>query len=131
MEAVSKPVPQDVELSRPYWQAAARGELVLQRCADCGKIRHYPRLLCDACYSRRSDYVAASGLGRLHSWTITYHVFHKAFAAEVPYALVTVDLAEGVRALGRWDGGELSIGLPVQAYFNLTEVTPELRFRAA
>ncbi len=131
MEAVSKPVPQDVELSRPYWQAAARGELVLQRCADCGKIRHYPRLLCDACYSRRSDYVAASGLGRRHSWTITCPVLHKAFAAEVPYALVTVDLAEGVRALGRWDGGELSIGLSVQAYFNLTEVTPELRFRAA
>jgi hypothetical protein len=42
---------------------------------------------------------------------------------------VTVDLQEGVRALGRWDGGEpLRIGLPVSAYFRLGPGAPELRF---
>jgi uncharacterized OB-fold protein len=131
MQAVSKPEPPDTDLSRPYWQAARRGQLVLQRCSQCGQIRHYPRLLCRVCHSRESEFVPASGQGQVHSWTVTHHVFHPAFAHEVPYVLVTVDLHEGVRALGRWDGAELALGLPVQAYFALDQATPELRFRPA
>jgi uncharacterized OB-fold protein len=129
MDTPHKPEPADVDLSRPYWEAARRGQLVLQRCSACGKFRHYPRLLCDACYSAAHEFVPAIALGQVHSWTVTHHVFHAGFAAEVPYALVTVDLQEGVRALGRWDGGEpLRIGLPVRAYFRLGPGAPELRF---
>ena len=130
MESIGKPVPAESPLSQPYWEAARRGQLVIQRCADCGKYRHYPRLLCDACYSRAHDFVPVSGSGVIHSWTITHHIFHRAFAAEVPYVLVTVDLYEGVRALGRWDGGHLALGMPVRSRFHVDEGVPHLFFHA-
>ncbi len=98
-----KPSPQISELSRPYWEAAAQGRLVLQACAACGTLRHYPRLLCTQCFSDAATWHTASGRGHIHSWTVAHHAFHPAFAAELPYTLVTVDLAEGVRALGRWN----------------------------
>ncbi len=98
-----KPSPQITELSRPYWDAAAQGRLVLQQCGACGTVRHYPRLLCSVCHSDAVTWVPASGRGRVHSWTVAHHAFHPAFAAELPYTLVTVDLEEGVRALGRWN----------------------------
>ena len=64
------------------------------------------------------EWVSASGLGTVHSWTVAHHAFHSAFAQELPYTLVTVDLAEEVRALGRWHGEtELRIGLPVAGRF--------------
>ncbi len=128
MTTEARPTPPDSPLSRGYWEAAARGQLVLQRCGPCGKVRHYPRLLCDQCYSRDVQWVPASGRGRIHSWTVTHHVFHRAFAEAVPYALVTVDLDEGVRAMGRWTGGELAIGAPVDAHFDLSDGRADLFF---
>jgi uncharacterized protein len=118
MTHASKPAQVPTELSRPYWDAAAQGRLVLQCCAACGRIRHYPRLLCDACYSDTVRWVTASGYGTVHSWTVAHHAFHPAFQDELPYVLLTVDLAEGVRALGRWRGDTpLALGLRVQGSF--------------
>lgn len=123
-----KPLPQPSGLSRPYWEAAALGQLVLQRCAACSKLRHYPRLLCDQCYSDAVEWIPASGRGRVHSWTVCHHAFHPAFTGELPYTLVTVDLEEGVRALGPWRGGEFGIGTPVHGRFELTPGRAELVF---
>ena len=131
MNILEKPLPHPSELSRPYWEAAAEGRLVLQRCASCGKLRHYPRLLCDSCYSDAVDWVPASGRGKVHSWTVCHHAFHPGFAAELPYTLVTVDLEEGVRALGRWQGGKFGIGTPVQGRFDLSPGRSELVFDPA
>ena len=117
MESPQKPLPPDLPLSRPYWEAARSGRLVVQRCTGCGKLRHYPTILCSACHSSSVEWTQLSGKGAVHSWTICHHPFHPAFKDEVPYALVTVDLAEGVRALGRWTGGALAIGQPVAARF--------------
>ena len=36
-----------------FYEAARRGELRFQRCADCGAWRHYPRPSCPQCLSRR------------------------------------------------------------------------------
>ena len=126
-----KPQPHPSALSQPYWDAAAEGRLVIQRCAACGKLRHYPRLLCDACYSDAADWTPASGRGKVHSWTVCHHAFHPGFAADLPYTLVTVDLEEGVRALGRWQGGPFNIGTPVQGRFELSPGRAELVFDPA
>ena len=116
----AKPSPHAEGLSKPYWDGSARGVLVLQRCAACGKVRHYPQVTCTECYSDACDWIEAIGRGAVHSWTITHHAFHPGFTGDVPYALVTVDLDEGVRALGRWDlpaGNGLRIGLRVTSHF--------------
>jgi hypothetical protein len=106
--------------TQPFWDGLNAHRLRLQRCADCGKLRHYPRPVCDACFSMQADWIDASGRGRVHSWTVTHHAFHPAFKAELPYALVTVDLDEGVRMqaqLRGLDGAALRIDLPVQVAF--------------
>lgn len=116
-EIPSRPAQIPTELSRPYWEGAAAGRLMIQRCAGCGKLRHYPRLLCDTCYSDAVEWIEASRRGAIHSWTVSHHAFHPAFKAELPYTLVTVDLEEGVRALGRWTGDTPFIGQKVTGEF--------------
>ena len=126
----ARPTPPPSELSRPYWEAAAEGRLVIQACAACGTLRHYPRLLCNRCHSDAATWQPASGQGRVHSWTVSHHAFHPSFVAELPYTLLTVDLMEGVRALGRWVGpAELAIGQPVQGRFEPREGGVDLVFR--
>ena len=116
-QTIARPVPPPSALSAPYWEGAAAGRLLVQRCCDCGKLRHYPRLLCSSCYSTAVEWVEASGRGAIHSWTVAHHAYHPSFAAELPYTLVTVDLEEGVRALGRWRGATPSIGQKVSGRF--------------
>ena len=124
-----KPKQFATELSRPFWEAAKEGRFVLQSCAACGKIRHYPRLLCDACYSDAVEWKPASGRGKVHSWTVAHYAYHPGFASELPYTLVTVDLEEGVRALGRWRSNATPvIGQPVQGVFEPREHGVDLVF---
>lgn len=127
----ARPSPARTPLSAPHWDAAAQGRLLLQRCTGCGRVRHYPRLLCDACYCAGTDWVESSRRGRAHSWTTCHHPFHPAFAPELPYTLITVELEEGVRALGRWRGGALAIGDAVLANFEQRAEGPELYFTPA
>lgn len=121
-------LPQPTIDTQPYWDGLKEGHLRLQRCAECGKVRHYPRPVCDACYSMNSEWFDAAGRGRLHSWTVTHHAFHPAFKETLPLVLVTIDLEEGVRMnapLRRLDAGELRVGLPVRVGFErlTSEVT--------
>jgi uncharacterized OB-fold protein len=115
-DSEAKPQPHPSEVSAPYWQGTAEGKLRLQRCERCGKVRHYPQLLCPDCYSDRVEWIAASGLGTVHSWTVAHHAFHPAFRGELPYTLAVVDLPEGPRALGRLEGAP-RLGLPVRITF--------------
>lgn len=114
---MEKPVAHPTDLSRPYWDGLERGVLLLQRCAQCGKFRHYPRLVCDRCYSLEVQWVEACGRGEVHSWTVAHHAFHPGFAEELPYVLAVVDLQEGVRAMGRLIDvapEKIRAGLPVR-----------------
>jgi uncharacterized protein len=122
--ADAKPVPHPDAGSQPYWDGAAEGRLRLQRCTGCGTARHYPQPVCPHCYSLDVEWFDASGRGTVHSWTVAHHAFHPAFKDDLPYTLVTVDLQEGPRALGRLDPastGRLCLGLPVQVSFPRTE----------
>jgi uncharacterized OB-fold protein len=85
--------------AQPWWEALTDGRLMAQRCESCGVIRHYPSPMCGVCQSSDVVWSSLSGRGSVHSWTITYQTAIPAFKERVPYALVTVDLAEGVRLL--------------------------------
>ncbi len=115
-----KPVPHATPESQSYWNGVAEGRLRLQRCSQCGLVRHYPQLVCTKCYSVAVEWIDASGRGTIHSWTVAHHAFHPAFKADLPYTLVTIDLEEGPRALGRLDlasQSKLHIGMAVQVSF--------------
>lgn len=116
----TKPQPHANEITQPYWDAAHAGALKLQRCTQCGTIRHYPQLLCTNCYSDAVEWIEASGRGTVHSWTVAHHAFHPAFKGDLPYTLLIVDLLEGPRAMGRFEGepATLRLDLPVQVRFD-------------
>lgn len=124
----AKPIPTPSVLSQPYWEGVTAGQLRLQACSACGVLRHYPRLLCDRCYSDQVEWRTASGRGKIHSWTVAHHPYHPAFVTEVPYTLVLVDLIEGPRALGRWVGETPRIGQAVRGEFVAREGGADLVF---
>jgi uncharacterized OB-fold protein len=124
MDGYDKPVPSPTPDTQPYWDGLNAHRLLLQRCADCGKPRHYPRPLCDACFSMNAAWAEASGNGTVHSWTVTHYAFHPGFRGELPYLLLTVDLAEGVRMNAQargLDAATLKIGLPVRVAFETVQ----------
>ena len=119
-EAPAKPLPEPTRDSKPYWDGLNEGRLLLQQCAACRKIRHYPRPVCDACYSMEVGWIEASGRGRVHSWTVAHHPFHPGFKAELPYIVAIVDLEEGVRMNAQMRGvttDAMRVGLPVRVTF--------------
>src|SRR6267143_1957319 len=75
----------------------------------------------------------ASGRGRISTWTVVHKAWFPAFAADIPYNVVQVELDEGPRLTANVVGlpnERLAIGLPVTIDFD--DVTAELtmpRFR--
>jgi uncharacterized OB-fold protein len=119
-DAYIKPVPEPTQESKPYWDGLNEGRLMLQSCAACGKVRHYPRPICDTCHSFDVRWVQSKGQGKVHSWTVTHHAFNPGFKGELPYVLVTIDLDDGVRMqapLRKAGAEELAIGQPVRIVF--------------
>jgi uncharacterized OB-fold protein len=120
VDGYDKLVPSPTIETQPYWDGLNEGRLRLQRCADCGKVRHYPRPVCDSCYAMNVDWIDASGRGTVHSWTVTHYAFHPGFKGDLPYVLLTVDLEEGVRMNAQARGidtATLRVGLPVKVAY--------------
>ena len=66
-----KPRPEPTPDSLPFWDALKGHVLVFQTCTNCGQARHYPRPVCDRCFSMEYEWREASGLGTIYSWTVT------------------------------------------------------------
>jgi uncharacterized protein len=95
-----RPVPDPDVSGVPFWEAAARHELVIQKCASCGVLRHPPRPMCPACNSMDYTFEQASGRGHIWSWVIAHAPVLPSFAEKVPYNVIVVELEEGVRMIG-------------------------------
>ena len=95
-----RPVPSPDDVSKGFWAACARHELVLQRCASCGSFRFPPRPMCPSCRSTDSTWEPASGRGRVWSWVVAHPPVLPAFADRVPFNVAVIELEEGVRMIG-------------------------------
>ncbi|CAN5226878.1 hypothetical protein BH09ACT6_BH09ACT6_16220 [soil metagenome] len=88
------------------------GELLLQKCGNCGKLNMYPKFACPFCQSEDDlGWQPAVGGGVLHSYTICRLGAPMGFEQDLPYALGVVKLDEGVQLLARLvadDDGEWS-----------------------
>jgi uncharacterized OB-fold protein len=114
--------------SAPYWEGCRQGELRLQKCGACGFVQFYPRLLCSQCSERQLDWVAASGLGRVKSFTIVRRAVSAAYEPDVPYVVALIELAEGPVMMSNvvnCDPETVETGMPVQVTFDTwtTEVS--------
>ena len=115
-----KPLPAPVGLNAELYEQWFAGRLVFQRCRSCGCWRHPPRYRCGRCGSPEWEWAPSSGRGELYTWTVVHQAMDPAFAADVPYAVVVVEMDEGVRMVaGVVDVGldELALGLPLEVQF--------------
>ena len=93
-------VPQPNEEDGEFWAGAGRGELRIQRCTNCGMHQHYARFLCIHCGETSLEWVTASGLGTVYSYTVIRQNGVPPFRERVPFVVATVDLDEaGARVL--------------------------------
>jgi uncharacterized OB-fold protein len=99
MKATPKPTPE----TAPYWEAANRGELQIQRCIACRRYYFYPRTACPHCGSTDVTWETVSGRGRLHTYVIN-HRPAPGFEDEAPYAIAVVELEEGPRMMANITG---------------------------
>jgi uncharacterized protein len=103
--------------SREYWDAAADGRLLIARCGSCGRIHHYPRVICPYCWSEDVTAVEASGQATLYTYSTVYMNDLPPFRDRLPYIAAVVDLAEGPRLMTTIVGCEpdrLRIGMALQ-----------------
>jgi len=92
--------------ARPYFDAAARGVLALQRCASCGACAFPLRARCAACGSTRLEWRDASGRGRVFGRGRLGRSNVPELVGRLPLTLLLVDLDEGVRIPARLAAGE-------------------------
>ncbi len=127
MRTPRKPLPiLDLE-NKPYWDGCARGELLLQRCGECGAYRHPPRPICDHCLSAKANWEPSSGEGTVYSFVVVHRAFHPAWEEEVPYVVAIVELAEGPHIMTNivdTPPETVTVGMPVQVTFE--KVTDEI-----
>ncbi|MEM1155629.1 MAG: Zn-ribbon domain-containing OB-fold protein [Pseudomonadota bacterium] len=90
-------LPEPTALTRPYWEGAKAGKLMLQYCEDCGEYQFYPRIICSNCGGDNPQWREASGRGRVASYTVVRHPISAAY--EAPYVVALIDLEEGPRMM--------------------------------
>jgi len=136
MSTAAKPVPEVTEELRPFFAAARENRLVVQRCEGCGRRRFPPREICSECLCRDARWVESVGRGTVVSFNVMHQVYHPAFAAEVPYAVVLVELEDGGRMIANVVDcalDRLAIGMAVEAVFEKRSdevALPQFRPRA-
>lgn len=132
---IVKPLPPITDFNRPFWAAARRHELQLQRCKECGKVWAPNGPVCPHCFSDSYEWVLVSGKGTIASWVVFHKEYHPAFKPETPYNVAFVELEEGPRLISNIVGvhsEDLKIGMPVEVWFE--DVNDEIslpKFRPA
>jgi len=100
--------PEDPEL-QTFWDGTRRQELLIPHCTDCGRAFWYPRITCPACLSENIDWRASAGAGEVHAVSVMHRV--------TPYAVVLVDLDDGVRLMSNIvgvDAVDVTVGMRVR-----------------
>lgn len=110
--------------NRAFWTGGERGELLVQRCADCGYYVHPAGPICPQCLSRKVAPEAVSGRGRVHSFTVNHQPWNPTMPT--PYVIGLVELAEqdGLRLMTNIVGcepDEIEFAMPVRVTFEQHE----------
>ena len=101
-----------------FWEGTARHELRIQRCGECGVLRHPPGPMCLACGAARPEHQVAAGTGVVYSYVVHHHP--PVPGRQLPIVVALVQLTEGVRMVGELPGADperVRIGLPVRVEF--------------
>jgi uncharacterized OB-fold protein len=107
--------------TRPFFDGAAQGKLVIPRCKDTGKYIWYPRGISPFTFGP-VEWVEVSGKGKIYTFSVMER-------ASPPYAIAYVELDEGPKMMTNivdCDFGSIKIGQRVQVKFVPTEDGPPM-----
>jgi len=93
------------QLTVPFGEALARGELIVQKCNSCGELIMYPKYRCPSCFGNDLGWHRASGRAQLLTYTVLRFGAPSSFDVEPPYAIGIVRLEEGPQLTGRLHPG--------------------------
>jgi uncharacterized OB-fold protein len=116
------PAPPVTIETKPFWDAATQGKLLIKKCTSCGQVHYYPRAICPFCASDKTEWQTASGKGTVY----TYSVMRR---AEVPYAIAYVTLEEGVTMMTNivnCDLDTIRVGQSVKVVFKPSDGGPSV-----
>lgn len=105
-----------------FWDGLREQRLLIQRCADCGRLRHPPGPACPTCHSLRWDTLQASGRGHIYSFVVMHYPELPPFEYPLPIALV--ELEEGTRLVAGLQDiapADVRIDMPVQVVFQTVD----------
>lgn len=115
---IKRPKPGMSDDTRFFWEGAAAGKLLIQRCKSCGTLRHPPGPVCTKCHSFEWDTVESAGRGSIYSFVVMHYPEVPPFDYPNPVGLIELD--EGVRLVAGLVGvkrNEIGIGQRVQVEF--------------
>lgn len=98
---------------RDFYEAAGRGELVVQRCSACSMLRGDVGAACPFCQAGAWEWQPVSGKGVIYSYSVVTQPIQPAFRDFAPYPVVLVELDEqrGVPWHSRAEGESVSVRL--------------------
>lgn len=94
-----------MRITQPYFDGLASQKMLLPWCKACEKVHFYPRSACPHCWNEDDyDWREASGFGAIHTLTVVRNNPPPAFVGMLPFAVVVIELDEGVRILSNLVG---------------------------
>lgn len=111
--------------TQPFWDAAARGSLVVAQCHGCGHRRMPPTPFCPRCHSQGIDWVALGSRATVYSYTVVTRAILPEMEGHLPYvpAVIEPEDGGGVRLVSNLVGMEIDsihVGMAVQLVWHRT-----------
>ena len=89
-----KPIPLKNQDNHPYWDAADRHELMIQKCESCQHYSHPPGPACAKCGSTELSWenLGSEVNGTVYSFIVSYRPFLPGFQDDLPLVIAVVEL---------------------------------------
>ncbi len=124
------------ELTKPFWDAANEGRLVIQNCKACDRLQHPPAPACDRCGSGDNlEWKQMSGRGKIYNYGVVYDCPIRLLQDDQPFnvAVITLDDDSDIQMYSHLPGtpvDEVPLGASVEVLFEATangQKVPEWR----
>ena len=115
------PIPSNEVLTKPFWEATKRGELIIPYCNSCSTLFFYPREVCPNCFSKDLDWKKMSGKGHVYTYTHVRQAVHPSFQSANGHIYAIVQLDEGPKipsGISGCEPNEVYVDMPVSVVFD-------------
>ena len=83
------------ELTKPFWDAATNGKLVIQNCTACNRLQNPPLPRCGQCGSGDNlEWKEMSGRGTIYNYCVVYDCPIRSLQEDQPFNLAVIMLEE-------------------------------------